>query len=256
MPRLGRELEIINYTIFFYQLVRLFFNSFQQWLCSPPDKIPGLTSYILSRLEPVDTAHDERSTYRSKIGITFSHNISGLSSLEKLLTEIISQIVSNLQTISALRLHRCSKTLAGHIPLNQSFWREQLVTGDLVEYLWDLEPKECHLKDSRDADRIDRSWDWKSLAKMLVSAQVLEETLAQLIEGGPAELHSHHTSLSPADSDITMPDAPIGLKNRCRLIRIIRDIERLDEIEVKDPTIVEHGQLVVPQRLSLNSGQK
>ncbi len=174
------------------------------------------------------------------------------SSLEQLPTEILSQIVSNLQTTPALRLYRCSKTLTSHISLNQAFWRDQLATGDLVEYLWDLDPNECSLKDSNDSDRAGTCWDWKSLARTLVSAQIFEGTLADL-EGGPVELHSRNPSLSLTLPDVTMPDAPLGLKNRCRIVRIIRDIERLDEIEAEDPTIVEDGQLVVPHRLSLAS---
>lgn len=185
-----------------------------------------------------------------------NHSFSRLSSLEKLPTEIFSHIVSNLQTTPALRLHRCSKTLAGHVPLNQSFWREQLVTGDLVEYLWDLDPKECRLKNSNDPDGKGTSWNWKSLAKMLVSAQILGATLAELSESVLAELSSRHTSLGLALSKVTMPDAPIGLKNRCRIVKIIRDIERLDEIEAEDPTIAEYGQLVVPHKLSLSSAKE
>jgi len=183
---------------------------------------------------------------------TSSHTISRISSIERLPTEIVSQIVSNLQTTPALRLHQCSKTLAGHIPLNQAFWREQLITGDLVEYLWDLDMKECRLKDLSYPDKTGALWDWKSLAKTLVSAHILAGTLAGLFEGGLDELSSRHTSLSLTASDVTMPDAPIGLKNRCRIVRIIRDIERLDAIEAKDPTVVEYGQLAVPHRLSLN----
>lgn len=113
--------------------------------------------------------------------------------------------------------------------------------------------EECRLKDLSNPDKTGTFWDWKSLAKTLVSARILEGTLAGLFEGGLNELSSRYPSLSLAASDVTMPDAPIGLKNRCRIVRIIRDIERLDAIEAKDPTVVEYGQLAVPHRLSLNS---
>lgn len=43
-------------------------------------------------------------------------------------------------------------------------------------------------------------------------------------------------------------DAPIGLQNRCRIVRIVRDIERLDEIEAEEPVVLEEDGSAVKQR--------
>lgn len=32
-------------------------------------------------------------------------------------------------------------------------------------------------------------------------------------------------------------DAPIGLQNRCRIVRIVKDIEKMDKIEAKEPVV-------------------
>ena len=42
-------------------------------------------------------------------------------------------------------------------------------------------------------------------------------------------------------------DAPIGFRNRCRMVRIVRDVERMDEIEASE--MVVHG--VKMRRLGL-----
>ena len=49
--------------------------------------------------------------------------------------------------------------------------------------------------------------------------------------------------------EVMMSRAPMGLKNRCRIVQMIYDIEKLDEIEAKDPT-VEDGELVEPHKLA------
>ena len=48
-----------------------------------------------------------------------------------------------------------------------------------------------------------------------------------------------------------MSHAPMGFKNRCRIVKMVYDIEQLDEIEAKDPTVVKDGELVHPHKLKL-----
>ena len=55
-----------------------------------------------------------------------------------------------------------------------------------------------------------------------------------------------------ADEDCLLIAAPMGLKNRCRIRKIIRGIERLDWNEAEDPTIVEDSELMGPHRLTLS----
>lgn len=55
------------------------------------------------------------------------------------------------------------------------------------------------------------------------------------------------------DTDAIMNDAPLGLKNRCRLIRLVKDIETLSRIEENEPTIMDEGVLMTSRTLSLMS---
>ena len=46
-------------------------------------------------------------------------------------------------------------------------------------------------------------------------------------------------------------DAPMGLQNRCRLVRIVRDIEKMDRIEESEAVVEEDGETVVRRRYDL-----
>lgn len=51
----------------------------------------------------------------------------------------IEIIVSLLPATAALSLRRCSQSLASRISLDQRFWRNALIAGDLIPWLWDLD---------------------------------------------------------------------------------------------------------------------
>lgn len=89
--------------------------------------------------------------------------------LESLPNEIIKQIVSFLPVTTTLTMKYCSKCLASKVSLDQMFWRNGLIAGDLVPWLWDLDVKECHVKDRSG------SWDWKQLAQTLPPSKDFRE---------------------------------------------------------------------------------
>ena len=46
-------------------------------------------------------------------------------------------------------------------------------------------------------------------------------------------------------------DAPMGLQNRCRVVRIVRDVEKMDRIEGRETVVEEDGERVVRRRYDL-----
>ena len=109
------------------------------------------------------------------------------------------------------------------------FWRDGLIAGDLVPWLWDLDVKECYAKDRSG------SWDWKPLAQTLRRAKIFESALKESVAGGEGvaggEANGSERMIERMiidnvhDTDVTMRDAPLGLQNRCRLLRLVKDIE-------------------------------
>lgn len=139
--------------------------------------------------------------------------------LESLPNEIVKQIVSTLPVTATLTLRCCSKSLASKVSLDQIFWRDGLIAGDLVSWLWDLDIQECHAKDRSG------SWDWKQLAQTLRQAKVFESALKESVAGGDAKRLERVIIDNVHDTDVKMRDAPLGLQNRCRLAKLVKYIE-------------------------------
>lgn len=186
-----------------------------------------------------------------------NQNRENWNGIETLPNEILSIIISHLQTASVLRLRRCSQTLAHHIVVNQTFWRDQLVYGHLVDFLWDLDAKQCRLKDASLQGSQISQWDWKGLAQMLLSAEIVEDAVGSSLQEDGIHEEEEDFLLTPFDKaslemgELKWADAPIGLKNRCRLIKIVRDIEKLDRMEAQHSTVIEKG--LIRHNLSLFS---
>ncbi len=216
-----------------------------QWICTDPVEVPDITSYILSLLD--QDIRDDRS---SDVLAPLPDQASlPLSTFEKLPSEILSQINSFLQAPSALRLRRCSKTLTSRIVIDQTFWRDKVISGNLIDYLWDLDSKQCRQYDLYYSHGNRPLCNWKKLAQRLMRIETVESVL---FLAGLAVNNIY--ILRHNDLDKFMSNAPLGLKNRCRIIKIIRDIEKLDRIEAEDPTLVEDGELIKPHKISLSSG--
>ena len=143
------------------------------------------------------------------------------TTFEALPTEIINTIVSFLPAIPALRLRRCSRTFYVKMCLDQRFWLDNLVCGDLVDYLWDLDAKQIYRKHK------EGYWDWKELAQLLFRAELIESALAKSLRG---EVDEWTTAFEKASMHKTkFREAPGGLQNRCRIMKVVRDIERIEK---------------------------
>ena len=140
--------------------------------------------------------------------------------LESLPNEIVKQIISFLPVTATLTLRCCSKLLASKVSLDQMFWRDGLIVGDLVSWLWDLDIKECHAKDRSG------NWDWKQLAQTLRKAKIFESALKESVAGGNDAKRAERMIIDNVhDTDVCMRDAPLGLQNRCRLAKLVKHIE-------------------------------
>jgi hypothetical protein len=164
-------------------------HRFQKYLIDPLHD-NSLTTFALGLLKPA--AHQLQST-KSMIRATSGTR----GKLESLPTEIIDQIVSSLPAPSALCARLVSSTLASKIPLNQRFFRERLIEGNLIPYIWDLDQQACrntqrYVPKDEDADEY---WDWRQLARDLGNVKGIVER-------------------DPDDEDDLIPR---GFWNRCRL---------------------------------------
>lgn len=94
-----------------------------------------------------------------------------------------------------------------------------MIAGDLVSWLWDLDVKECHAK-----DRIG-SWDWEQLAQTLRQVKIFESALKESTTDNDSNTAESIIIDSVHETDVIMKDAPLGLQNRCRLAKLVKDIE-------------------------------
>ncbi|KAF2088980.1 hypothetical protein K490DRAFT_10975, partial [Saccharata proteae CBS 121410] len=117
--------------------------------------------------------------------------------LDGLPFDILTQIVSYLPIKSVLFLRRCNQSLASRINLDQCFWRNRLISGNLVDFLWDLDEAECRQKDLSGT-----GWDWRGLARDLRAQRFPEAALRR---------------------NTNIEDAPLGLLNRCRIVRVVEE---------------------------------
>ena len=189
-----------------------------QWICADPLSIPGLTSYVLSHLQPIINGEPSDTSKPRVVSLPPTHTAT---TFEALPTEIMNNIISFLPAIPALRLRRCSSTLYAKISLDQNFWLGHLISGDLVDYLWDLNAETLYEKHKQS------SWDWKQLAQVFSHAEIIESALAKSLRG---EEDCWTTVFEKASMHKTkFRDAPIGLQNRCRIMKVVRDIERIEK---------------------------
>ena len=125
-----------------------------QWLCADPIVIPSLTAYILSLLRPaanlLSGQHDIPQII-TPVRSTNEANPQLKSFFERLLRELINAIAAFFPAKSIFSLRSYTKHIATCIPLTQSSWRDQLIAGNTISWLWDLDRNACHFKDTKDA---------------------------------------------------------------------------------------------------------
>ncbi len=109
----------------------------------------------------------------------------------------MQQIAAHLPFPSVISLCQASRQVRSRI-LSQTAWRDALLRGDAVGYLWDLKKSVCQRKEGSAED-----WDWYGLARKLAQQDVFE------VGNG-------------------FEDAPLGLRNRQRVWKILMGVERAD----------------------------
>lgn len=195
------------------------------------------TSNILSLLRPCSEVIVAPSYGLSRATALDSGSLcsSGRHGLESLPQELLSIIISYLSTPDIFRLRRCSKTLALYLPLDQQLWREGLITGNVIGWLWDLDKDECRGVDHLQyTTRIPaRGWDWRRLVLTLAEDPFPTEKMDLSGKLPKAEdwkkWFSDKTIAVSNDSE----DLPTGLRNRRRIWKIIKGI---------DPIPMEHSR--------------
>ncbi|CAG8950201.1 hypothetical protein HYFRA_00008438 [Hymenoscyphus fraxineus] len=186
--------------------------------CDPFD-IPCLTEYILSNLHRVSiTGRAVNNTRKSP--------------LETLPIELLHLIISYLPYRSILRLGRVNHFLHNMISADQTIWRNMLIAGSIVPFIFDLNTRACHERD-KELEGTDTCWDWKLICRWLKEEPFVEEArrLAVLDSPVPRDqfkkeanqcfmgsmielLHTRETKLF---------DPPLELANRVRLFKTIED---------------------------------
>ncbi len=187
----------------------------------------GVTNYILSLLQPseeTDRGHLKRSVGSGSKKHLDPASHHGKSWLESLPVELLLEIVSYLPTTAVLRLRRCSTTLLAQIAIDQRFWRDRLVFGELIGWLFDLDWNQCRAKDRSDSVM----WDWKRLA-LLLGQNAFTNELMDLSEKAPSTSVDWGRFLACKQLAVSegMENQPLGLRNRRRIWKILEGIERI-----------------------------
>ena len=164
-----------------------------------------MTEYILSTLQAVPPPEEEgrlHATTTSDANDTSStiDNSSIGPDLERLPMEIIQRICAYLPLPSTLALRLANRNLRQRIAIDQAFYRRQLLSG----HLFALTDLDLGLIQQRWEELKDK--DWRQLVRDLTRYE--NYYAGERGSGAPGKLH----------------DAPIGLKNRMRIIKIVRGI--------------------------------
>ncbi|CAG8960116.1 hypothetical protein HYFRA_00010595 [Hymenoscyphus fraxineus] len=206
----------------YYGARRFWFDSWTmergwEFLCADPFDIPDLTDFLLNNLVEIRVPEGNlfQETPKSK-GV----------SLDILPTEIIDKIISSLPTTSILCLHRTCRKLSNQVRLDQPFWKDRLIAGSIVPFLWDINGAACLEKDKSVTKSM--CWDWKRLARTLREEPfvelVLKDVLSQPAVPGLGLHHLNYLNeMSCSARKGLNGNPPLGLINRFRIIRIIKE---------------------------------
>ncbi|KAH8669504.1 hypothetical protein BGZ60DRAFT_407612 [Tricladium varicosporioides] len=222
----------------YYGARRFWFDSWTmepgwEFLCADPFEIATLTDYLLSNLEFIP-AQEVRQKPLVSNKIQQVERDCSLAALDALPIELLNKMVAFLPISSILRLHRTNQKLKNKISLNQTFWRDQLVSGRTVPFIWDLDREACLQKDNEAPNNM--YWDWKALTRNLLEEPFVELALKNRLSQpladdlGSRSLESWR-KLSSGASDKLKGSPPLGLINRVRILKIIEEAIRMAENE-------------------------
>lgn len=175
-------------------------------MCVNPLEVTGsLTNALFKLLQPLQREETRKS-------LPVSQDLP----IIRLAPELLYEITAYLSTSSILSLHRTCRDMAHKIPLAQCFWREQLISGKLVPYIWpeDVDVALCLDHDVKlGATTKDiRIWDWKALCMLLMKKHYVP---------GKDEKDNDEARLEAL---------PLGFRNRRRICAITQAI--VDDIDV------------------------
>ncbi|KAK6508697.1 hypothetical protein TWF506_010775 [Arthrobotrys conoides] len=172
----------------------------QEWLAANPIYVPDYIEYtatILSLLRPPFRPFPQPAATRLSNGVAAPHTngiASGLTSppshhstFETLPGPVYDEIRDNLDIHSIQCLRSCSSKVRNSIALTPRFWKDRLLSGEAVPWLWDIDTAQVELAD------VDN--DWGGLVRALrMPGRYLDQRL------------------------------PIGLRNRIRIFKIVEEI--------------------------------
>ena len=93
-----------------------------------------------------------------------------------------------------------------------------------MDYLWDLDP--AIIKGKVSSAPAGVHWDWKKLVHLLRKVNLMEQAVVDHLGSGVTQGSSIGEGQDEAEErPSTLPDVPHGLRNRCRIMKIVRDIE-------------------------------
>jgi hypothetical protein len=164
-------------------------DKFQSSLANPIN-VSGITEYILSLLQPV-----------LKQGVSSEQSIS--TYMAQIAPELKQAIVDSLLPLRNLPL-QCTRLL------DQPYWKEMLMSGRFLPFLWDLDLDLLEAKASRLPGKLE--WDWERLVRQLSQSGFLDYA-AKEVE------FSHYGR-----------PIPYGLRNRRRIWRILEEM-KIDDMK-------------------------
>ena len=177
--------------------------SSRQFLVKDPVNIPGVTEYILTTLQSVSPEEEGECLVNSLdtgSGATAPSSGDTGPSIQDLPIEIIRQVCADLPLCAILSLRLSCRDFRQRIAMDQAFYRSQLLSGHFFALDLNLGLVRGRWSEIKDKD-------WRRLVKDLAR---YENFYAG--EGGG--------SSEPGK----LRDAPIGLKNRMRILKIVQDI--------------------------------
>ena len=159
-----------------------------------------MTEYILSKLRPVESEEDKWLEGRFNPDSDTSPCTARDAYIERLPVECIERICTYLPLASTYALRLSCATLASRVSLNQDFYRKQLLSG----HLFALQDLDLGLIRERWDEIKDK--DWRRLVRTLARYENFD-----VGEDGSGVMGE-------------LCDAPIGLKNRMRVVKIIQGV--------------------------------
>ena len=121
-------------------------------------EVPSVTSFLVSRLRPVCKA----VSYTLPWAQTFVKN------LNRLPVELVHLILNEFLHPSRHLPLECTRVIP------PSFWRDALVVGRAVPWLWDIDMATCYQKDRQSPGSDSEEWDWELLVRTLSQKDVLD----------------------------------------------------------------------------------